>query len=58
MIPTLSPVGLDAPSTKIVHLSALSFEEAGAVISATNVELGELEGPLKHPICHVWSSKQ
>ncbi|MCI80900.1 hypothetical protein A2U01_0102172, partial [Trifolium medium] len=35
MIPAPAPVGLDAPSTKIVHLSAPSFEDAGAVISAT-----------------------
>ncbi|MCI81632.1 hypothetical protein A2U01_0102906, partial [Trifolium medium] len=34
MIPAPAPVGPDAPSTKIVHLSAPSFEEAGAVISA------------------------
>ncbi|MCI94599.1 hypothetical protein A2U01_0115897, partial [Trifolium medium] len=27
-------VGPEAPSTKIVHLSAPSFDEAGAVISA------------------------
>ncbi|MCI64648.1 hypothetical protein A2U01_0085906, partial [Trifolium medium] len=35
MIPALAPVGPEAPSTNIVHLSAPSFEEAGAVISAT-----------------------
>ncbi|MCI64702.1 hypothetical protein A2U01_0085960 [Trifolium medium] len=35
MIPAPAPVGPEAPSTKIVHLSAPSFEEAGSVISAT-----------------------
>ncbi|MCI93769.1 hypothetical protein A2U01_0115067 [Trifolium medium] len=35
MIPAPAPVGPEAPSTKIVHLSAPSLEEAGAVISAT-----------------------
>ncbi|MCI80338.1 hypothetical protein A2U01_0101609, partial [Trifolium medium] len=35
MIPAPDPVGPEAPSTKIVHLSAPSFEEDGAVISAT-----------------------
>ncbi|MCI52550.1 hypothetical protein A2U01_0073795, partial [Trifolium medium] len=32
IIHALAPVGPEAPSTKIVHLSAPSFEEAGAVI--------------------------
>ncbi|MCI85968.1 hypothetical protein A2U01_0107247, partial [Trifolium medium] len=35
IIPVLAPVGPEAPSTKIVHFSAPSFEEAGAAISAT-----------------------
>ncbi|MCI85122.1 hypothetical protein A2U01_0106401, partial [Trifolium medium] len=35
MILAPAPVELDAPSTKIVHLSAPSFEDVGAVISAT-----------------------
>ncbi|MCI89950.1 hypothetical protein A2U01_0111239, partial [Trifolium medium] len=35
MIPAPAPVGPEAQSTKIVHLSAPSFEEDGAVISAT-----------------------
>ncbi|MCI47989.1 hypothetical protein A2U01_0069232, partial [Trifolium medium] len=35
MIPTPAPVGPEAPSTEIVHLSAPSFDEAGDVISAT-----------------------
>ncbi|MCI96427.1 hypothetical protein A2U01_0117727, partial [Trifolium medium] len=34
MISAPAPVGPEAPSTKIVHLSARSFEEVGAVISA------------------------
>ncbi|MCI75377.1 hypothetical protein A2U01_0096646, partial [Trifolium medium] len=34
IIPAPAPVGPEAPSTKIVHLSAPSFEETGAVISA------------------------
>ncbi|MCI59326.1 hypothetical protein A2U01_0080581, partial [Trifolium medium] len=72
--PAPAPVGPEAPSTKIVHLSAPSFEEARAVISATksaktcafegfsaliaDVELEEFEGPFEHPARHVWSSKQ
>ncbi|MCI82002.1 hypothetical protein A2U01_0103276 [Trifolium medium] len=35
MIPAPAPVGPEASSTKIVHLSAPSFEEATDVISAT-----------------------
>ncbi|MCI65882.1 hypothetical protein A2U01_0087140, partial [Trifolium medium] len=35
MIPAPAPVRPEAPSTMIVHLSASSCEEAGAVISAT-----------------------
>ncbi|MCI59879.1 hypothetical protein A2U01_0081134 [Trifolium medium] len=34
MIPAHAPVGPEAPSTKIVHLFAASFEQAGVVISA------------------------
>ncbi|MCI51590.1 hypothetical protein A2U01_0072834, partial [Trifolium medium] len=34
MIPAPAPVELEAPSTKIVHLSAPSAEDAGLVISA------------------------
>ncbi|MCI62181.1 hypothetical protein A2U01_0083438, partial [Trifolium medium] len=35
MIPAPAPVGSEASSTNIVHLFSPSFEEAGAVISAT-----------------------
>ncbi|MCI63567.1 hypothetical protein A2U01_0084824, partial [Trifolium medium] len=35
MIPTPAPVALEAPSTKIVHLSAPLVGDDGFVISAT-----------------------